>query len=130
MQRRRYTQWAGHFPPGQGDFSARDELEMFDRIGDVDFVAIDADFFQRPVEHLPGRSDEWLAGKVLLVAGLLADQHHLGSLRTFAELRLGGVFPEMTGAAMRGLLAQGFEAGWRGRHGLVFRIPFENIVRR
>src|ERR1700676_752304 len=87
MQRRRYTQWAGHFPPGQADFSARDEFEMFHRIGDVDLVAVDADFFQRPVEHLPVRSDEWLAGKVLLVAGLLADQHHLGSLRTFAEHR-------------------------------------------
>ncbi len=83
---------------------------MFYRIGDVNLVAVDAGFFQRAVERQPRRSDERFAGEVFLVARLLADQHHLGIPRAFAEHGLRRVFPEMTGAAMRSLLAQGLEA--------------------
>ena len=43
------------------------------------------------------------------VAGLLGHQHHPRLRRTFAEHDLGGVFPQVTGAAVAGLLAQGFE---------------------
>ena len=95
---------------GEADFSARYEFEMFYGIGDVDFPAVNAGLFKRAVEHQPGRSHEWFTGKVFLVAGLLAYQHHRGMLRAFAEHGLCCVFPEMTGAAMRGLLAQGLEA--------------------
>src|SRR3981081_1282686 len=98
----------------QADFSARHKFEMFYRVGDVDFPAVNAAFFHAAVERQPCRSHEWLAGKVFLVAGLFADQHHLGMLRAFAEYGLCRVFPEMTGTAMRCLLAQDLEA--RGRH--------------
>src|ERR1700756_1165206 len=99
----------------QADFSARYELEMFDGIGDVDLVAVDAGFIERAVEHLPGRTHERFAGKVFLVAGLLADQHYLRMLRALAEHGLRRVFPERTGAAAGRFLAQDFEAdGGRG----------------
>jgi hypothetical protein len=83
---------------------------MLYRVGDVNLRTVDAGLFQRAVEHLPRRSDERLAGEVFLVAGLLADQHDPGLLRAFAEHGLRRAFPEMTGAAIGGLLAEGFEA--------------------
>jgi hypothetical protein len=107
----------------QADFSAQHKFEMFHRIGDVDLLAVDAGFLQRAVKYLSGRSHERFAGKVLLVAGLLADQHHLRVLRPFAEHGLRRVFPEVAGAAAAGFVAQGAEAC----HG-VFLSPFENIV--
>ena len=94
----------------QPDFSARDKFEMLDRIGDVDLLAIDACLLQRAVEHQAGRTHERFAGKVFLVAGLLADQHHLRILRAFAEHGLRRRLPEMTGAALAGFFAQGLEA--------------------
>jgi hypothetical protein len=61
----------------QADFASGYEFEMFDRIGDVDLVAVDAGFLQGTVEHLSCRPHERFSGKVFLVAGLLADQHGL-----------------------------------------------------
>ena len=83
---------------------------MFHRIGDVDFLAIDAGFFKRAIEYLAGGSDERFAGDIFFVAGLLADQHDLGMLRAFAEHGLRRIFPKMTGAAAAGFFAQDFEA--------------------
>ena len=82
---------------------------MLYRIGDIDLPAIDAGFVQRAVEHQPCRSHERFAGKVFLVAGLLADQHDLRGLRAFAEHGLGRVFVEGTGAAGGRFLAQRFD---------------------
>src|SRR5260370_4711097 len=79
---------------------------MFYGIGDINLPAIDAGLFQGAVEHQPCRSHERFAGKVFLVAGLLADQHHLRILRAFAEHGLGCILPEMTGAAVAGIWAR------------------------
>jgi hypothetical protein len=95
----------------QADFPARKEFEMFDRVGDVTLVAIDAGIIQRAVEHLARRPDKGMTGEVLLVTGLFADQHHLRMCRSFAEHGLRCVFPQVAGAAVRGLLAQGGKAG-------------------
>src|SRR3954468_22122128 len=88
---------------------------MFYRIGDIDPVAVDAGLFQGAVEHLAGGSYKRLAGEVLLVAGLLADQHDLGMLRAFTEHRLGGVLIKVTGTAVAGLLAERRDAVCSGR---------------
>ena len=56
--------------------AARLVFEMLHRVGDVDARAVDAGFGERAVEHLPGRSDEGLAGQIFLIARLLADEHH------------------------------------------------------
>ena len=66
-------------------FAALDELEMLDRIGDVDRRAVDPGLLERDVEQLPGRADERPSGEVLLVTRLLADEHDRGIQRTFAE---------------------------------------------
>ena len=59
--------------------AARDELEMLDRVGDVGGRAVDPGLGQRGVEQLPRGTDEGPAGKVLLVARLLADEQDGGS---------------------------------------------------
>ena len=71
----------------QADFSARDKFEMFDSIGDVNFLARDAGLFQRPVEHLAGRPDERLAGEVLVVARLFADAGAVAVVSLVSPLR-------------------------------------------
>ena len=73
--------------------AARLELEVLDRIGDVDFVPLDAGVFEDRVENLAGRADKRLACDVLLVAGLFADKDDLCILRPFAEHGLCGVAP-------------------------------------
>src|ERR671922_12931 len=49
---------------------------------------------ERPVEQLPGRADERFAGLVLLIAGLLADEHRLRFRQSFAEDGLRPGLPE------------------------------------
>ena len=99
---------------------------MLHRIGDIDLAAVDAGFLQRAIEHLPGGTDERLAGEVFLVAGLLADQHDRGVLRAFAEHGLGRVFPQMDRRGNRrppragpryraGMLAK-LRSAWRSCH--------------
>ncbi len=95
----------------QPDLAAGDELEVLHRIGDVDLAAVDAGLLQRPVEHLAGRADEGMAGEVLLVAGLLADQHQRRMVRAFAEHGLRGILPQRAGAAGSGFFTQGLKIG-------------------
>ena len=97
----------------QANFSARHELEMFDRAGNVDLLAVDAGLDQGTIEHLPRRSDERLSGEIFLVAGLLADQHNSRVRRTFAKHGLRRILPERAGAAMSGLFTQDLEVGRR-----------------
>ena len=68
----------------QAALAAHLMLEMLHRVGDENLRAGDPRFRQGPVEDLPGGPDERLAGKVFLVAGLLANQHQVrmrGALR-------------------------------------------------
>ena len=64
-------------------------LEVLHGVRDVDVVAIDAGGVERAVEQLPRGSDEWVAGLVLLVARLFANDDHARARRSFAEDRLG-----------------------------------------
>jgi hypothetical protein len=64
------------------------ELEVFDGVGDVDQIAIDAGGHQRPVEQLARRADERPSRSVLLIAGLFADHHHPRVAAALAENRL------------------------------------------
>jgi hypothetical protein len=75
---------------------------VLDHIRHVDLAPVDPSLLQRPVEELSGRPDERVPFDVLAVPGLLADQHQLGSGRTFAEDGLGGVPPQATGLAAAG----------------------------
>src|SRR6185295_6277915 len=85
--------------------AARLEFEVLHGIRDVDAGAVDAGLGERAVEHLPGRSDERLAGQILLVARLLADEHDPRVRRPLAEHGLGRVLVERAALAMLGRLA-------------------------
>ena len=65
--------------------AACDPLEVLDDVGDVDGLPVDAGVLERLVEELPGGPDERLTGLVLLVAGLLPDEHGLCVLTSLAE---------------------------------------------
>ncbi len=49
-------------------------FEMFDGVGHVDLVAIDAGGLERAIEQQPGRSHEWMTRAIFGVARLLADR--------------------------------------------------------
>ncbi len=87
-------------------FAARLELEMLDRVGDVDRLAIDAGVFQRLVQEMSRRPDERLAREIFLIARLLTDEHEFGARRSLAEYGLGRVSVEGTGRAVRCGFAQ------------------------
>src|SRR5262249_41726452 len=83
----------------QAALAAHLVLEMLHRIGDENLGAGNSRVRQRPVEDAPGRADERLAAEVLLVAGLLADEHHVSGLAALARHRLRCVFVEWAARA-------------------------------
>src|SRR5690606_15342921 len=79
--------------------TARLELEMLHRIGDVNLCAVDIGLLQDAVEQPAGRADERFACYILLVSGLLADENHTRFLPAFAEHGLRCVLPERAASA-------------------------------
>ena len=77
-------------------------LEVLDRVGHVGLRPVDAGLREAVVEHPSGRPDEGPPREVLLVAGLLADEHHLGPGGTLAEDGLGAELVEIAGRARGG----------------------------
>ena len=72
---------------------------MLHRIRHVHEVSIDARGDQGFVENVARRSDERLAGAILLVSGLFADEHDRGAPGAGAEYGLRAGFPKVTRAA-------------------------------
>ncbi len=100
----------------QPSLASRLVLEVLDGVGDIGAGALDAGLGQGAVEKAPGGSHERSALEVLLVARLLAHQHHRGLGRTFAGHALGGVSPEIAAPAALDRLGDGGE-GARLRRG-------------
>ena len=71
--------------------SARHPFEILDDVGDVGPRSIDPGFGEATVEQLSRRPDKRVAGKVLRIPRLLADQHHKRPLGTLTEHRLGSI---------------------------------------
>ena len=94
----------------QTSLAGRAPLEVLHRVGQVHGVAVDPRGRERLIEHAPGGADERLAGDVLLVTRLLADEDDLRGPTALAEHRLSGVFPEVARLAMRRRVAPGGEA--------------------
>jgi hypothetical protein len=69
------------------------------RIGDENLRAGNSRVGQRPVENATGGADERLARKIFFVAGLLADQHHVGRSAPLARHCLGCVLVERAARA-------------------------------
>ncbi len=84
----------------QPSFAAHLMFEMLDRIGDEGVLARNARLLERGVENAAGGPNERLARQVLLVAGLLADQHEICLFRAFPRNRLGRVAIERTSPAL------------------------------
>src|SRR3954465_2191764 len=99
--------------------AACDPLEVLDDVGQIDLLPVDARVCERLVEELPGRADERPAELVLLVAGLLADEHRLGVLGALAEHDLRPRLVEVARGAAGGLFAQFGEF----RSGHAFAVP-------
>ena len=68
-------------------------LEMLHDVGDEDRLAVDPGLREGLVEKSPGRPDERLALEILVIAGLLADEHPASGDRTHSEDGLGRVGP-------------------------------------
>ena len=86
--------------------AARLPLEVLDRVRDVGEPAVDSGGRQALVEDASRRADEGLAGEVLLVAGLLADEDDRRALQPLAEDRLRPGFPQVACLAPRGSFAK------------------------
>jgi len=81
-------------------------LEVLDRVRHVGVGSVDLSCPQRLVEESAGGADERSAGTVLLISGLLADEHDLGCGCALAEHGLGPELPERAGLATGRRLAQ------------------------
>src|SRR5258705_12701863 len=55
--------------------AARLPFEMLDHVRHVNALAVDAGFFERPIEELARRADERTARDIFLIARLLANEH-------------------------------------------------------
>ena len=96
----------------QAALAAQLPLEVLDRVGDVEVLAIDPRRLERAVEQASRRPDERQSLLVLLVAGLLADQHHARVRVAGAEHRLGGVGPQRAVAGTFSRLPGSSSATW------------------
>jgi hypothetical protein len=93
-------------------------------IRDVRAGPVDPGLLERLVEEPSGRADERLPPAVLLVSGLLADEHQVGRAPALADHRLGRVLPEPAAAAALNRLSERGEASpfgqvLRGAHARV-----------
>src|SRR5690606_47525 len=86
------------------------ELEVLDRVGHVQPLAVDAELRERAVEQAARGADERAPGEVLGVARLLADHEDAGPRRTLAEDGLRRGLPQRAALASGGGIAQRGEA--------------------
>jgi hypothetical protein len=81
-------------------FATRFPFEMLHRVRDVNLLAIDSGFFERAIHNFSRRSDKRFAGHILVIAGLLPDQHNRCALPAFAKNGLRSPFVKMTSRAI------------------------------
>ena len=92
---------------------------MFDDVGDVGAAAVDARFLERVRQNAPSRPDERMAGQIFFVAGLFADEHHIGVGLAFSKYGLRAFAPEIACMASfrRGLQRSKGQTHWNRRCG-------------
>jgi hypothetical protein len=74
-------------------FSSRFPLEVFYRICDVNFFAVNSCFRKRFIQELAGGADEWFAFQVFVIARLFADKNNCCVGQALADHSLRSVFP-------------------------------------
>src|SRR6476619_28597 len=75
--------------------AALPELEVLDRVGDVEVAAVDPGRLEGAVELAAGGADERMPLAILAVAGHLADEHDPRLRRPLAEHGLGRALPQV-----------------------------------
>jgi len=78
-------------------FSSRFPLEVFYRICDVNFFAVNSCFRKRLVQEVAGGPDKRFAFSIFLITGLFADKNDFRAGQPFTEHGLRGVFPQIAG---------------------------------
>src|SRR5918994_501921 len=81
------------------------ELEVLDGVGDVHLAAIDSGLLQSLIQQSSCGPNERMPLTVLLIAGLLTDQHDLGGTRSLTKHGLCRVHPEIAATAPGGRFA-------------------------
>src|SRR5262245_42546676 len=94
--------------------AARLPVEMLHDVGHIDLLPIDPRGVERAGEQLAGRADKRPADSILLIAGLLTDEHESGLPRPFAEDRLRAALPQFARLAARGGVSHAWQRGVRG----------------
>jgi hypothetical protein len=102
-------------------FSARFPFEVFDGIGDVGFVAIDAGLFECCIQQFAGGADERPPLAIFLIPGLFSDEKDSRLARAVAKDGLRGVFVEVAGLAIFGAIP-GIVNGFGDRDGRFSRV--------
>ena len=90
----------------QTPLAAPDPFEMLDRIGDINFIALDLRFFQCAIEQATRRPDKRVSLLIFLIPGLFANQDNARFRRSLAENCLCRVLIEIAALAILGRLAK------------------------
>ena len=76
------------------------EFEMFDRVGDITAIPINASHDQACIQNGARGPDKWAPDDIFPVARLLADQNDICLFWPLAKDRLGGMLVEIASFAM------------------------------
>jgi len=79
----------------QTSLAALDMAKMFDRIGDIASLALDADFSETGIENLTRGTDQRSPANILLVARLFGHEENSRSDGAFAKNRLRRILVEL-----------------------------------
>ena len=77
-------------------FPAGLPFEVFDRVRHVNLRPINSGVLERAIHDFSGRTHEWFARHIFVVARLFANQHHHCALRAFAKHSLRSSLVQMT----------------------------------
>src|SRR2546428_13093827 len=80
--------------------AARFPLEVFDDVGDISFLTINAGFFKGVVEQFAGWTNKRFAFEVFIVAGLLTNEEDFGIASARAKDGLRAAFIEIASLAV------------------------------
>src|SRR5437660_7274788 len=80
-------------------FPARFPFEMFHRVGDINFVAVDSGVLECAIQNFSGWADKGFASHIFIITRLLTDHEHGGAFRAFTENGLRCFLIERAGSA-------------------------------
>src|SRR4051812_42813539 len=108
--------------------AARLEFEVLHGVGHVDRGTVDPRLFERRIKQPTRGPDERAPGDVLLVAGLLADEHDRSVERTFAEHRLRRMLVKVAALAFARILEQSLPRGAKIAAGFDATLGVERVL--